>query len=263
MKNLFAILQLLIVVNVNAQLEKINEDTLYMPEEYMLIEKDSINYINNYPRGPGKTTTDYIWYHYFPELNSTKMLVNRVTKKRFKIIIFDTLQLPVVRVKMDSVIKYPDFKQTVENQISNRGWCYDKNNGNLRMFNFNEDVDTLYTMNHIWKFDSLGGKVWNFDLFGVVAYANMDEVVGGYTIRQICNSMDFICKRKSNNQISIHLKRKNGEFPNWNEIKLLDDNYFTIATLPDFRTYYITYEICEVNNVDEDVTECTPITSYP
>lgn len=260
MKKLFIILSLFLGVKTYGQLENVHEDTIYIPESQMLIEVDSISFINDYPRSEA---TDYIWYHYFPDLNSTKMLINRVTEKRLKIYIFDTLQLPVVKVNLDSVIKYPDFKQTVENQISNKGWGYYLKNNNLWMYNPDEDVDTLYTMNHIWKFDSLGGKIWNFDLFGVVAYANMDQIVGGYTIRQICNSMDFICKRKSNNQISVHLKRKNGEFPNWDEMKLLDDNYFTIATLPDFRTYYTTYEICEVDDVDEDITGCDPITGYP
>lgn len=263
MKKLYYILILLLLligIKSYSQLENIHEDTMYMPELQMLIEVDSTSSINGYPRGEANY---YIWYHYFPELNSTKMLINRVTEKRLKIYIFDTLQLPVVKVNIDSVIKYSDFKQTIENQIKNKGWCYYLKNNNLWMFNFNKDVDTLYTMNHIWKFDSLGGKIWNFDLFGVVAYANMDEMVGGYTIRQICNSMDFICKRKSNNQISVHLKRKNGEYPNWDEIKLLDNNYFTIATLSDFRTYYTTYAICEVDDVDEDITDCTPIFDIP
>jgi hypothetical protein len=260
MKKLSAILLLLIGINSYSQLEIIDIDTLYFDNTIVSSQIDSIDFVNGYPR---QEALHYIWWNNGNSLFKHKIKINRVTEKYLKKYIFDTLQLPVIKVNLDSVIKYPSFKQKVKNQIINKEWNVYLKNNNVWMFNLNEDMDTLYSMDNIYKLDSLGGKIWNWELFGVVAYANMDEVVGGYTIRQICNSMDFICKRKSNNQISVHLKRKNGEYPNWNEIKLLDDNYFTIATLSEFRTYYNTYEICEVNNVDEDVTECTPITSYP
>lgn len=238
----------------------INPDTMYLDSLSVLSQIDSIDYKNGYPR---QDALHYILYKNDTPLSKYKVKLDRTTEKYFKKYIFDTLQLPVLKISKDSATKYPEFKQTLENQIINNNWNTYLKNNNIWMFNLDEDKDTLYSMNNIYKFDSLGGKIWNFNLFGVVAYANMDQVVGGYTIRQICNSMDGIFKRKSNNQISVHLKRKNGEYPNWDDVKLLDNNYFTIATLQDFRTYYSTYDICEVDNVDEDITGCDPITWYP
>jgi len=261
MKKLFVILLLIIpVIKSYSQLEIIDIDTLYFDNTIVLSQIDSIDYVNGYPR---QEALHYIWYNNSNALSKYKIKLDRPTEKYLKKYIFDTLQLPVIKVNKDSALKYPDFKQKLENQVINKEWNVYLKNNNIWMFNLDEDKDTLYSMNNIWKLDSLGGIIWNWDLYGVVAYTNMDIVVGGYTIRQICNSMDFICKRKSNNQISVHLKRKNGEYPNWDEIKLLDNNYFTIAVLPDFRVYYATYEICVVNDVDEDITGCTPITEYP
>ena len=259
MKKLLVILFLFLGIKTYAQLDSIRTDTIYFDLQWIYNEIDSIDSVNAYPR---QEALHYIGYHYYDSLDKYKVRLNRVTEKWLKKYIFDTLQLPVVKIPRDSVIKYPVFRDKMENQIINNQWNVYLKNNNIWLFNQDEDKDTLYSMNNIWEADGYGSKIWNFDLFGVVAYVNMDQVVGGYTIRQICNSMDFICKRKSNNQISVHLKRKNGEYPNWNEIKLLDDNYFTIATLPDFRTYYTTYEICEVDDVDEDITGCDPITEY-
>ena len=103
MKKLYYILILLLLIGIKSysQLENIHEDTMYMPELQMLIEVDSTSSINGYPRGEANY---YIWYHYFPALNSTKMLINRVTEKRLKIYIFDTLQLPVVKVNIDYIV---------------------------------------------------------------------------------------------------------------------------------------------------------------
>lgn len=260
MKKLVLVVLFIISIKVCAQLENINTDTLYIHESYALVEIDSIDSINLYPRGEAD---NYIWYKEYNLLNTQKLKINRVTEKRLKRYILDTVQLPVIKILYDSAISDTSFKKKLENQIKNNLWSVYKKNDNIWMFNIDEGKDTIYTMNNIWKLDSLGGKLWNFDLFGVVAYSRMDSIVNGYTIRQICNSMDGIFKRKSNNQISVHLKRKNGKYPNWNEIKLLDDNYFTIATLSDFRDYYVLYEICKVDNVDESVTGCTPITGYP
>jgi hypothetical protein len=259
MRKLFAILFLLIGIKGYSQLEIVNEDTLYFDNTVFLTEIDSVDYVNGYPR---QEALHYIWFVNDNPLLKYKLKINRVTAKYLKKYIFDTLQLPVIKVSKDSAIKYPAFKQALENQVINKEWNVYLKNDNIWMFNLDEDKDTLYSMNNIYKLDSLGGKIWNWELFGVVGYAYMDEVVGGYTIRQICNSMDGIFKRKSNNQICVHLQRKNGEYPNWDDIKLLDVNHFTIATLPEFRNYYSTYDICEVDNVDEDVSTCTPITGY-
>lgn len=253
MKKIFIILLFFCILKSYSQIDSIIVDQFYVDSSEAIIYNDSINVINGYPRQDALT---YININPDGGLNKKILYINKVTLRYLKKYILDSLQYPVIKVNKDSVLNHNNLQDKLEQIIIDSNWyCYLKNE-NLWMFNVDTSKYFGFSVSNIELLRELNGKLFNFCLFASIPYTSMDNIINGYTVRQICNSMDQIIKRKDNNRIMIRLYR-NGIYEDFEDIFLLIDNSFLLHTVNDVKNATQIYQLLEVNDVDEDVSSRT------
>jgi hypothetical protein len=241
------------------QLDSLIEFRFYIDSINGIEQRDSIDKKEGYPRGggSGKDALTYAGLQLNSnQLNKHVIIIDKVTEKYLKKYILDTLQLPVIKIPLDSINANQAVKNKIQYEIvNNNWWCYLKND-NVWILNIDSTKSEVFTVNNILRADSIGAKIFNFCLFASIAYSKMDDEIEGYTVRQICNSMGQIIKRKDTGRIMIRLYRQ-GAYLDFEDIMLLINNGFLLHTLNDVKDACGIYQLCEVDNVDQDISECT------